>query len=135
MIRVDDRRVADAVRPAGDPGVDLAECDLVADQDGGLERGATRAREVKCRRFRREAAAQHAFPSQVPVACMLDNRATRNVAERRAMKVVFFDDAFEHRRHHVLVRTLRVGGVRPGERYAQSAEDGDASRRVVVHLR
>ncbi len=134
VIRVDDRCVADGVGAAGDAGIDLAERDLVADQDGGLERGAARAREVECRRFRREAASQHAFPSQVPVARMLDNRATRNVAERRALKVVFFDDAFEHRRHHVLVRALRVGGVRPGERYAQSAEDGHASRSIVVHL-
>ena len=44
--RIDDRRVADGIRAAGDPGVDLAQRDLVADEDRGFETGAAGALQI-----------------------------------------------------------------------------------------
>src|SRR5690606_15736635 len=46
-LRIDDRRIADGVDASGDASVDLAERDLVADQDGRLEARAAGALDVE----------------------------------------------------------------------------------------
>src|SRR5690606_27004224 len=68
VVGIDDRRVADGIRAARDPRLDLAQCDLVADEDAGLQAGAAGALQIHPRRRRGEPRADDGFAGEIPVA-------------------------------------------------------------------
>ena len=76
-----ERRVGGGVDAAGDAGLDLAERDLVGDEDRRLEAGAARLLDVVRGRLGREAAAEHALARQVEVAAVLEHGAGDDLAE------------------------------------------------------
>ena len=124
--RIDDRHVADGVDAGGDAGIDLAQRDLVADEDGGLEAGAAGALDVEARRLRIEARRQHAFAHQVEVLRVLQHRAGDDIAEPRAGQAVAVDHAAQRGGEHVLIAGRGIGAMGAGEGNAHAADDGDA---------
>ena len=76
-----ERRVGGGVHAAGDADVDLAERDLVGDQDRGLEPGAARLLDVVGRGLGGELGAEHGLAGQVEVTAVLEHRAGGDLAE------------------------------------------------------
>src|SRR5690606_23447216 len=132
LIRVDHRSVADRVGAAGHSCFDLAQCDLVADEDTGLQAGAAGTLQVNPRRLEREAGADDALARQVPVPGVFDHRTQRYVAEHLSLQVEFLDNGRQCRRHHVLVGTAGIVGVCAAERNTQTSNDGDLYRPAIV---
>ncbi len=99
-----DRRVGGGVGAAGDAGVDLAEGDLVGDEDRRLEAGAAGLLHVVGGRLGRQAGAEHALAGEVAVARVLEHGAAGDLAERLALERVAPDQAVERGGEHVLVR-------------------------------
>ena len=77
----DDGRVRGRVDAAGDARVDLAEGDLVRDEDRGLQPGAAGLGDVVGGRRRRQARAEHRLAGEVEVAAVLEDRAGDDLAE------------------------------------------------------
>ena len=87
-----DRRVRGGVGAAGDRRVDLAERDLVGDQDRGLEAGAARLADVVGRGLGRELGAENGLARQVDVAGVLEHGAGGDLAEPLAFEPVLSGD-------------------------------------------
>ena len=128
-----DRRVARRVDAAGDPGLDLAERDLVGDVDRRLESGAAGLLDVVGGGVGRERAAEHGFAGEVEVAASLQHRAGRDFAEALPREPEAPGEAVERRGQHVLVRGLCVGAVAARERDPVAAEDGCAAWLARAH--
>jgi hypothetical protein len=107
------------------PGVDLAERDLVGDDDRRLEARAAGALHVEARRIRSEAGVEQRFARQVPLARMLHHRARDDVAEAQSLQRELVHDGLERRRQHLLVADARVRAGRARERDAGAADDRD----------
>ena len=122
-----DRRVGGGVGAAGDAGVDLAEGDLVGDEDRRLEAGAAGLLDVVGGRLGREPGAEHALAGQVAVARVLEHGAAGDLAEPLALEAEAVDQAVEGGGEHVLVGGVRVDGVGAREGDAVAADDGDAA--------
>ena len=121
------RRVAEVVDPGGNAGVDLAERNLVGDQDGRLQAGAAGALYVEPRRLRIQSGRQQRFACQVVVLGMLDHRAGDHIAEPLALQIEALDQRAQGCGQQLLVVGAGVGGVRACERGADPADDGYAS--------
>ncbi len=124
-IRKHHRRIAHRVDAAGDAGVDLAQRDLVGDQDRGLETGAAGALDVESRRLRIELGGHQCFAHQVEVPRMLDDRAADHIAEPMALQAEALDHGMQRRGQQFLVALARVGAVGAREGNAAAADDGD----------
>ena len=120
-----DRRVGGGVGAAGDAGVDLAEGDLVGDEDRRLQAGAAGLLDVVGGGLGGEAGAEHALAGQVAVARVLEDGAAGDLAERLALQAVAVDQPVERRGQHVLVAGVRVDAVGAGEGDPVAADDGD----------
>ena len=120
-----DRRVGGGVGAAGDAGVDLAEGDLVGDQDRRLQAGAAGLLDVVGGGLGGEAGAEHALAGQVAVARVLEDGAAGDLAERLALEAVAVDQAVEGGGQHVLVARVRVDAVGAREGDPVAADDGD----------
>ena len=118
-----DRRVAGGVDAAGDAGVDLAQGDLVGDEDRGLQPGAAGLLHVVRRGRRRQSTAEDALPGQVVVAAVLEHRTRRHLADLLALQAEPGDQAVQRGGQHVLVGRLAVGAVGPGEGDPVSPDD------------
>ena len=81
-----DRRVGGGVGAAGDAGVDLAEGDLVGDEDRRLQAGAAGLLDVVGGRLGREPGAEHALAGEVAVARVLEHGAAGDLAEPLALE-------------------------------------------------
>src|SRR6185312_3517726 len=57
---------------------------------------------------------------------MLDDGSGVHISEPHAGQAEAFDHGAEYRRQHFLVADRRIRGMRPRERNAQAADDGDA---------
>jgi hypothetical protein len=122
-----DRCVGRRVHSGGDARLDLTEGDLVGDEDGGLEAGATGLLHVVGRRGRRERRPEHRLAGEVEVAAVLDDCARGNLADPLPRQPEPGDQAFQGGGQHVLVRRPGVPAVGAGERDAVAAEDGGAA--------
>ena len=120
-----DRGVGGGVGAAGDPGVDLAEGDLVGDQDRRLEPGAAGLLDVVGGGLGGEAGAEHRLAGQVAVVRVLEDGAAGDLAERLAGQPEAVDEPVEGGGEHVLVGRVRVLGVRAREGDPVAADDGD----------
>jgi hypothetical protein len=118
--------IADGVDTAGNARIDLAQRDLVADQDGGLEAGAAGPLDVEARSLGIEPRRQHAFAHQVEVLRVLQHRAGNDIAQPLSRQPEAVDDAAQHGGEHVLVALLRIGAVGAGEGNAGATDDGDS---------
>ena len=98
-----DRRIGGGVCPAGDAGIDLAQRDLVGDQDRRLKSGAAGLLHVIGGSLGRQPRAEHALPGQVTVARVLEDGAARDLAESLALKAEAVDQPVERGGQHVLV--------------------------------
>jgi hypothetical protein len=116
------RRVGGRVKSTGDPGVDLAERDLVADQNRGLEPGGAGLLEVVRRRVGIQPRAEHGLACQVEVAAMFEDAAGRDLAEGLVLERELADQRLERGREHVLVRGPGIGPVLPREWDSDAAE-------------
>ena len=125
-----DRRVGSGVGAAGDAGVDLAEGDLVGDQDRRLQPGAAGLLDVVGGRLGGEPRAEHALAGQVAVARVLEHGAAGDLAERLAAEREALDQPVERGGEHVLVGGARVDGVRAREWDSVAADDGDPTGTV-----
>ena len=110
--------------PPAMPAVDLAERDLVGDEDRGLEAGAAGLLDVVGRRLGRQLAAQHDFTGQVEVAAVLEHGAGDRLAEALVLEREAGHEAVERGLEHVLVGGLGVGPVRAGEGDPVAADHG-----------
>src|SRR4029079_2347663 len=81
-----DRRVGGGVGAAGDAGVDLAEGDLVGDEDRRLQAGAAGLLDVVGGGLGGEAGAEHALPGEVAVARVLQHGAAGHLADLLALQ-------------------------------------------------
>ena len=124
--RIHDRRIADGVHAGCDAGIDLAECDLVADRDRRLQARAAGTLHVEAGRLRIEARRQNALAHQVEILRMLQHGACDHVAETLAVQLVAIDDAAQRSGQHVLVAHIRIGAVGPGEWNPGSTDHCDA---------
>src|SRR3954447_7583687 len=122
-----DRRVGGGVDAARDGRVDLAERDLVGDEDDRLEAGAARLLDVVGRRVGGEAAAEDGLAGEVAIARVLEDRSPDDLAEPLAVQRAAVGEAVEDDGQHVLVGRVRVARVRAGEGDAVRADDGDAA--------
>ncbi len=93
-----DRRVRGGVDAAGDAAVDLAEGDLVGDEDRRLETGAAGLADVVGRRLGREPRAEQRLAGQVEVAGVLEDGATGDLAEPLAGDAVALERGRRERR-------------------------------------
>src|SRR6185503_19175020 len=110
---------------AGDAGVDLAERDLVGDDDCRLEAGDAGALHVEARSLRRESGVEQRLARQVPLARMLHHGTRDDVAEPEPLQRELLYDRLEGGREHLLVADARVGALRARERDAGAADDRD----------
>ena len=111
--------------PQAMPDVDLAEGDLVGDQDRRLQAGAAGLLDVVGGGLRGEPGAEHALAGEVAVAGVLEDGAAGDLAERLALQAEAVDEAVERGSEHVLVGGVRVDAVGAREGDAVAAEDGD----------
>ncbi len=134
-----ERRVAGGVDAARDAPLDLAERDLAADRERGLQAGVARLLEVVGRRRVVERRAEHALAREVEVAAVLEHGAGDDLAGALALQAEARDEPVERGGEHVLVRGLGVRAVGARERDPVAAEDGDLlwhrAANVPVHLR
>ena len=111
LVAEDDGRVADGIGAARYAAVDLAESDLVGNEDRGLYAGAAGALQVHSRRFQGQPRVDHALAGEIPVAGMLDNGTQGDVAHGLAAQVELVDEALQGRGHEILVGALPVDGM------------------------
>ena len=134
-----DRRVAGRVDAARDAPLDLAERDLAADRERGLEAGVAGLLEVVGGGGVVERGAEHALAREVEVAAVLEHGAGDDLAGALALQAEARDEPVERGGEHVLVRGLGVRSVGAGEGDPVAAEDGDLlwhrAANVPVHLR
>ena len=123
-----DGRVGGGVDAAGNAGLDLADSDLVGDQDGGFETGAAGLLDVIGRGLRVEGGAEHAFAGQVEVTAVLENGTGDHFANALAAEVAAFDQTVEGSGEHVFVGGGGVDAVGAGERNAVGTDDGNAAK-------
>ena len=95
--------------------------------DRGIEAGAARALQIERRRFRREAAVEHAFAREIEILRMLEHRAGADVAETSPCSLIALDQRLERRGEHLLIARFGVSAHRAREGNAHAADDGDAS--------
>ena len=76
--------------------------------------------------LRIEAGGENTLAREVVVPRVLDDGARGNVSQPRAEQAEALHQRAQDRGEHLLVADRRVGGVRPRERYAHAAHDGDA---------
>src|SRR5512138_82642 len=126
-IRIDDRYVARGIHTACDAGIDLADRDLEADRDRGIEARAARALQVESRRVRIQAAVEHRFAYEIEVARMLEHGAAADVAEPFAAQAEALDERFERRGEHLLIAGLRICAHRTCEGDSHSTDDRDST--------
>ena len=110
------------VDATGDARVDLAQRDLVRDEDRGLEPGAAGLGDVVGRRRRRQARAEHRLTGEVEVAAVLDDRAGDDLPEPLPGQAVAGDEALEGRRS-------ACPGSRPPRRRRTGGRRGSGCRR------
>ena len=120
--------VAHSVDAAGNCAIDLAQGNLVAQQDRRFEAGPARPLQIEPGCFEREAAAQHRFARQIPLAGVLHHRARGNIVHSPAMQTKAFNDAAQRCSQHFLITDLRVGAIAARKRYARTADNRDAPR-------
>ena len=87
-LRVDHGRIAHGIDARGNGAVDLAERDLVAEQNRRFQAGAAGALQIESRRLRGEARAEHRLARQVPLARMLHHRAGGDVVQALSLQPV-----------------------------------------------
>ena len=97
------RRIGGGVHAAGDPGLDLAERDLVGDQHDRLQAGAARLLDVVGGRLGARRVAEHRLAGEVAVARVLEHRAGDDLAEQLALQVEALDQPVERGGQHVVV--------------------------------
>ncbi|MNQ70730.1 hypothetical protein D3C85_853740 [compost metagenome] len=124
-----DRRVRGGVHPARDPDLDLAQGDLVGDENGRLQPGAAGLLHVIGRGVVADGGVQQALAGQGDVARQLQHRPRRHLAQPQAVQVETVGQALQGGGQHLLIGGLGIGGVRPREGDAIAAEDSDATRR------
>ena len=118
-----DRRIAGRVDAARDAPVDLAERDLVGDQDGRLQAGVACLLHVVGGGGGGESAPEHRLAREVEVASMLEHSPGHHLAGALALKAKPRDQAIQGGGQHVLVRRPRVRSIGSGKRDPVAAHD------------
>jgi hypothetical protein len=124
--RIDDRRVARRIDARGDSRVDLAERDFVADRQSRFETGAAGALQVHAGRLRGQAAAEHRFAREVPLARVLHDGARRDVAQTSSLQPESFHDCAQRRGEHFLIADIGINAIAAGKWNARPTDDGNA---------
>jgi hypothetical protein len=125
---IDHRRITDRVDSRGNRTIDLAEGNLVAEQDRRLQAGAAGALQIEPRRFRGKTRAERRFPRQIPLARVFHDRARRHVVQTLALQPVTLDHAAQRGGQHLLIAHVPVGTVAARKWNAHPAHNRDASR-------
>src|SRR5690606_23429277 len=132
LLRIDDRYVRGGDGAARDAGLDLAQRDLVADRDDGVEAGTAGPLQGDARRLRRQPRGQRRLATQVPVRGMLDHRAHGDLAQALAMQPEALHQRPQGADGHAQVADVGIGGVVAAERDADPAQDADRARKALL---
>ncbi len=122
--------VGRGVDATSDTRLDLAEADLVGDEDRGLKAGSACLLNVVGGGLGSQAAAEHDLTGEVPVAAVLEHGTGDNLAEALALELVAIDQAIEGCRQHVAVAGIHVVAVGAIEGDSVAAEDGGWTGKV-----
>ena len=115
--------------PPAIAGLELAEADLVAQRDDGLEAGRARLLHVVRGGLGGERRAEHGLAGEVEVAGVLEHRARGDLADPLALQPVPGDEPVERGGEHVLVAGVRVRAAGAGEGDPVAAEHEAAAVR------